>query len=93
MSNFHFHLSLKLSQGEVHDFSGEVQKFSGEGAHLPSKSKHVWGCDTLTSVATKESKYSSAVMQFRADIEAHANFLKTFLSIFLSRCRNERTSL
>jgi hypothetical protein len=32
---------LKLSQGEVHDFSGEVQKFSGEvqndlreGAHL-----------------------------------------------------------
>jgi hypothetical protein len=40
------------------------------------------GCDTLTSVATKESEYSSAVMQFRADIEAHANFLKTFLSIF-----------
>jgi hypothetical protein len=41
MSNFHFDLSLKLSQGEVHDFSGEVQKFSGEvqndlrgGAHL-----------------------------------------------------------
>ena len=28
-SNFHFDLSLKLSQGEVHDFSGEVQKFSG----------------------------------------------------------------
>jgi hypothetical protein len=24
MSNFHFDLSLKLSQGEVHDFSGEV---------------------------------------------------------------------
>ena len=52
MSNFHFDLSLKLSQGEVHDFSGEVhdfsgevQKFSGEvqndlrgSAHLPSKS-------------------------------------------------------
>jgi hypothetical protein len=46
MSNFHFDLSLKISQGEeVHDFSGEVQKFSGEvqndlrgGAHLPSKS-------------------------------------------------------
>jgi hypothetical protein len=43
MSNFHFDLSLKLSQGVVHDFSGEVQKFSGEGqnnlswgAHLPS---------------------------------------------------------
>jgi hypothetical protein len=43
MSNFHFDLSLKLSQGEVHDFSGEVQKFSGEvrndlrgGAHLPT---------------------------------------------------------
>ena len=28
-SNFHFDISLKLSQGEVHDFSGEVQKFSG----------------------------------------------------------------
>jgi hypothetical protein len=29
-SNFYFDLSLKLSQGEVHNFSGEVQKFSGE---------------------------------------------------------------
>ena len=35
-------VSLKLSQGEMHDFSGEVQKFSGEmqndlrgGTHLP----------------------------------------------------------
>jgi hypothetical protein len=44
MSNFHFDLSLRLCQGEVHDFSGEVQQFSGEvrndlsgGAHLPSK--------------------------------------------------------
>jgi hypothetical protein len=47
-SNFHFDLSLKLSQGEVHDFSGEVQKFSGgcktisgevrTSPHLPSKS-------------------------------------------------------
>jgi hypothetical protein len=43
MSNFHFDLSLKLPQGEVHEFSGEVQKFSGEvqndlrgGAHLPT---------------------------------------------------------
>jgi hypothetical protein len=42
MSNFHFDLSLKFSQGEVHDVSGEVQKFSGEvqsdlrgGAHPP----------------------------------------------------------
>jgi hypothetical protein len=48
MSNFHSDLSLiKLSQGEVHDFSGEVQKLSEEvqndlrgGAHLPSKSGH-----------------------------------------------------
>jgi hypothetical protein len=50
MSNFHFDLSLKLPQGEVHDFSGEVQKlsrevqkFSGEvrtSSHLPSKSGH-----------------------------------------------------
>ena len=30
MPNFHFDLSLKLPQGEAHDFSGEVQKFSGE---------------------------------------------------------------
>jgi hypothetical protein len=44
ISNFHFDLSLKLSQGEVHDISGEVQKFSGEvqndlrvGAHAPLK--------------------------------------------------------
>ena len=43
MSNLHFDLSLKLSQGEVQDFSGEVQKFSGEvqndlrgGTHLPT---------------------------------------------------------
>jgi hypothetical protein len=42
-SNFHFDPSMKLSQGEVHDFSGEVQKFSREvqndlrgGAHLPT---------------------------------------------------------
>jgi hypothetical protein len=41
MSNFHFDLSLTLSQGQVHDFSGEVQKFLVEvqndlrgGAHL-----------------------------------------------------------
>ena len=47
MSNFHFDLSLKLSQGKVHHFSGEAQKFSGEvqndlrgGVHLPSKSSH-----------------------------------------------------
>jgi hypothetical protein len=41
MSNFHFDLSLKLSQREVHDISGEVQKFSGEvrtSPHLPSTS-------------------------------------------------------
>jgi hypothetical protein len=44
-SNFHFDLSLKLSQGEVHHFSGEVHKFSGEiqndvrgGVHLPHTS-------------------------------------------------------
>jgi hypothetical protein len=43
MSNFHFDLSLKLSQEEVHDFSGKMQKFSGEvqndlrgGGHLPT---------------------------------------------------------
>jgi hypothetical protein len=31
-SNFHFDLSLKLSQGEVHDFSREVQKILRGGA-------------------------------------------------------------
>jgi hypothetical protein len=47
MSNSHFDPSLKLFQGEAHDFSGEVQKFSGDVqndlrgcAHLPSKSGH-----------------------------------------------------
>jgi hypothetical protein len=40
MSNFHFDLSLKLSQGEVHDFLGEVQNNLRGGAHLPSKSGH-----------------------------------------------------
>jgi hypothetical protein len=62
MSNFHFDLSLKLSQGEAHDFSGEVQKFSGEvqndlrgGAHLPtpSKSDH-----DFTSVTCEKSASS-----------------------------------
>jgi hypothetical protein len=44
MSNFHFDLSLKLSQGEVHDFSGKVQKFSGEVQN------DVWGrCAHLQS--------------------------------------------
>jgi hypothetical protein len=33
-SNFHFNLSLKLSQGEVHDISGEVQNDLRGGAHL-----------------------------------------------------------
>ena len=32
MSNFHFDPSLKLSQGEVHDFSGEVQNNLRGGA-------------------------------------------------------------
>jgi hypothetical protein len=32
MSNFHFDPSLKLSQGEVHDFSGEVQNDLKGGA-------------------------------------------------------------
>jgi hypothetical protein len=49
-------LSLKLSQGEVHDFSGEVQKFSGEvktisgGVRtLPLKSGHILTKIKLTS--------------------------------------------
>jgi hypothetical protein len=38
MLNFHFDLSLKLSQGaQVHDFSGEVQNdHSLGGVHLPT---------------------------------------------------------
>jgi hypothetical protein len=39
MLNFHFHVSLKLSQGEVHDFSGEVQN-NLRAPHLPLKSGH-----------------------------------------------------
>jgi hypothetical protein len=49
MSNFHFDLSLKLSQEEVHDISGEVQKFVGEvriSLHLPSKSGHAFCSNT-----------------------------------------------
>jgi hypothetical protein len=30
ISNIHFDLSMKLSQGEVHHFSGKLRKFSGE---------------------------------------------------------------
>jgi hypothetical protein len=41
-SNFHFDLSLKPSQGEVQKFSGEVQNDLRGGAHLPSKSGHVY---------------------------------------------------
>jgi hypothetical protein len=51
MSNFHSDPSLKLSQGEVHDFSREVQKFSGEvqndlmgDAHLPTPSLKIRPC-------------------------------------------------
>ena len=36
MSNFQLDLSLKLSQGEVHDFSAEVQNDLRGGAHLPT---------------------------------------------------------
>jgi hypothetical protein len=57
MSNFYFDLSLKLSQGEVHDFSGQVQKFSGEvqnylrgGAHLLSKSGLEYNCCSITVI-------------------------------------------
>jgi hypothetical protein len=41
MSNFHYDLSLKLSQGEVHDFSlrGGAKIIRG-GEVLPSKSGH-----------------------------------------------------
>jgi hypothetical protein len=34
MSHFHFDLSLKLSQGEVHDFSGEVCISQGGGGEI-----------------------------------------------------------
>ena len=34
MSNFHFDLSLKLSQGEMRHFSGQVQNDPRGGAHL-----------------------------------------------------------
>jgi hypothetical protein len=54
MSNFHFDLSLKLPQGEVHDFSEEVEKFSGEvqndlrgGAHLSTPPLKIRPCDGM----------------------------------------------
>jgi hypothetical protein len=57
MSNFHFDLSLKLPQGEVHDFSGEVQKFSGEvqndlrgSAHLPTPPLKIRPCIKVTEI-------------------------------------------
>ena len=55
MSNFHCDLSLKLSQGEVRDFSGKVQKFSGEvqndlreDAHLPQNPAMFSACPVWT---------------------------------------------
>jgi hypothetical protein len=57
MSNFNFDLSLKLPQGEVHDFSGEVQKFSGEvkndlrgSAHLPTPPLKIRPCIKVTEI-------------------------------------------
>jgi hypothetical protein len=57
---------LKISQGEVLDFSSEVQKFSGEvqndlrgGAHLPSKSGHVY-IQTSVNFKTSEKKTRTA---------------------------------
>ena len=44
MSNFHFDLSLKLSQGEVHDFSGEVENNLRGGAHLPTPPLKIQPC-------------------------------------------------
>ena len=43
LSNFHFDLSLKRSQGEVHNFSGEEQNDLRGGVHLhkpPLKIRH-----------------------------------------------------
>ena len=51
MSNFHFDLSLELSQGEVQDFSGKVQKSLGEvqndlggGVYLPTPPLKIRPC-------------------------------------------------
>ena len=44
MSNFHFDLSLKLSQGEVQKLSGEVQNDLRGGAHLPTPPLEIRPC-------------------------------------------------
>ena len=43
MSNFHFHQSLKLPQGEVHDFSGEVHSEVAEILRGGAK-RSQWRC-------------------------------------------------
>jgi hypothetical protein len=68
MSNFHFDLSLELSQGEVQDFSGKVQKSLGEvqndlgGTHLPSKSGHAENRNQY--ILTPESTSNSVRSKF-----------------------------
>jgi hypothetical protein len=69
MSNLHSDLSLKLSQGEVHDFSGSVQKLSGEmqndlrgGVHLPTPSLKIRLCAMPLSVV----QFSFCVLRFRS---------------------------
>jgi hypothetical protein len=47
MSNFYSDLSFKLSQGEVHDFSGEVQNDLRGGAHLPTHTLKIQPWDTV----------------------------------------------
>jgi hypothetical protein len=61
MSNFDFDRSLKLSQGEVHDFSGEVQKFSGEvqndlrgGAHLSTPPLKIRPCFNASKIESQD---------------------------------------
>jgi hypothetical protein len=62
MTNFHSDLSLKLSQGEVHNFSVEVQKFSGKvqkdlrGAHLPTPAFKIWPWSTVVYLVVNKWK-------------------------------------
>jgi hypothetical protein len=85
MSNFHFDLSLKLSQGEVHDFSGEVKKLSGEvendlrgGAHLDPHTSPQNLAMNITSSCHKEN-----VVKFPPFSFSHFLIVNAFLFLYL----------
>jgi hypothetical protein len=68
MSNFHFDLSLKLSQGEMHDFLSEVQKFSGE---VQNDSGEV------------RTSPQSPAMRYRTKLHAQYSFIQAHLFLVI----------